>query len=59
MSWGAGVSAAVHQDRDTTASRLPGTLVRLYRVERRMSTSSRVTRGGSAVRYLEMIEAGV
>ncbi|MGH3795506.1 MAG: helix-turn-helix domain-containing protein [Pseudonocardiaceae bacterium] len=34
-----------------------GALVRLYRIERRMSTTSLATRAGITVRYLEMIEA--
>lgn len=35
-----------------------GALVRLYRVERRMSTVSLATHAGITARYLEMIEAG-
>ncbi|MGH3772461.1 MAG: helix-turn-helix domain-containing protein [Pseudonocardiaceae bacterium] len=35
-----------------------GVLVRLYRIERRMSTVSLATHAGITVRYLEMIEAG-
>jgi transcriptional regulator with XRE-family HTH domain len=35
-----------------------GALVRLYRIERRMSTVSLATQTGITVRYLEMIEAG-
>jgi transcriptional regulator with XRE-family HTH domain len=34
-----------------------GALVRLYRIERRMSTTSLATHAGITVRYLEMIEA--
>jgi transcriptional regulator with XRE-family HTH domain len=34
-----------------------GGLVRLYRIQRRMSTVSLATRVGITVRYLEMIEA--
>ncbi|MGH3976013.1 MAG: helix-turn-helix domain-containing protein, partial [Pseudonocardiaceae bacterium] len=36
---------------------LTGALVRLYRIERRMSTVSLATHAGITVRYLEMIEA--
>jgi len=35
-----------------------GSLVRLHRIERRMSTVSLATHAGITVRYLEMIEAG-
>jgi transcriptional regulator with XRE-family HTH domain len=34
-----------------------GALVRLYRIQRRMSTVSLATHAGITVRYLEMIEA--
>jgi transcriptional regulator with XRE-family HTH domain len=35
-----------------------GALVRLYRMQRRMSTVSLATHAGITVRYLEMIEGG-